>query len=186
MSLAKIKFAFSEGKALAALAFVAQSRPGLTPFFVSKVFYLAEKQHVNQYGRPIVADTYIAMTEGPVPSTIKHYIDQNWFWVSEPAHSAQAYRIHRRQGALPKLMPGSTSLDFASLSESDKECLLEAIAFCEGKSPEELSFITHLDKAWSNADVNQPMDYADFVDPDNPHRDEILETLQESAVHAVL
>ena len=38
---------FNEGKALAALAYVASERPGLTPFFVSKVFYLAEKEHVN-------------------------------------------------------------------------------------------------------------------------------------------
>jgi uncharacterized phage-associated protein len=183
--MAWIKFAFSESKALAALAFVASERPGLTPFYVAKVFYVAEKRHVNRYGRPIVADTYVAMTEGPVPSTIKNYIDENWHWVSQPEGVIEAFTVRRGQG-LPKLMPGSREPRLEYLSDSDKECLLEAIAFCDGKSPDELSFLTHLDKAWSNAAVNQPMDYADFVDDDNPHRAEILETLEESAAHAVL
>jgi uncharacterized phage-associated protein len=93
MASAKIMFAFSEAKAFAALAYVASVRPGLTPFYVSKVFYFAEKWHVNQYGRPIVADTYIAMTEGPVPSTIKNYIDANGYWVSEPEELGSAFSM---------------------------------------------------------------------------------------------
>lgn len=182
---AKIKFAFSEGKALAALAFVAKRRPGLTPFYVSKIFYVAEKQHVNRYGRPIVADTYIAMTEGPVPSTIKNYIDENWYWVSQPENLSEAFTLSRGKGP-PQLMPGTENPKTEYLSESDMECLLDAIAFCEGKTTDELSFITHLHKAWANAETNQPMNYADFVDDDNPNRAQILETLEESAAHAVL
>jgi uncharacterized phage-associated protein len=186
MTTAKIKFAFNESKALAALAYVATVHPGLTPFYVSKVFYLAEKWHVNRYGRPIIADTYIAMTEGPVPSTIKNYIDANWHWVSEPEGLGAAFTIRRGNG-LPKLMPGTTERHgWGHLSDTDKECLEEAIAFCDGKSTDELSDFTHLHKAWMNADTNQPMDYADFVDDDNPHKNEILQMVRESAVYGVL
>lgn len=183
--MSRIKFAFSEAKALAALAFVARERPGLTPFYVSKVFYVAEKQHVNRYGRPIVADTYIAMPEGPVPSTIKNYIDANWHWVSEPEGIADAFVVRRGNG-LPKLMPGTAEPKMHHLSETDRECLSEAIVFCDGKTTDELSSITHLDKGWLNADANQPMNYADFVDDDNPYKDQILEMVQESAVYGVL
>ena len=59
-----IKFAFSDSKALEALAFIASMRPGFTPLFVSKVLFFAEKWHINRYGRPIIADTYIAMVLG--------------------------------------------------------------------------------------------------------------------------
>jgi len=185
MASAKIKFAFSEAKALAALAYVASVRPGLTPFFVSKVFYLAEKQHVNLYGRPIVADTYIAMPEGPVPSTIKNYIDANWHWVSEPEGVASAFSMKRGNG-LPRLMPGSSDPAVNYLSDTDQECLRNAIVYCEDRSRDDLSSETHLHKAWLNADINQPMDYADFVDDDNPHREQILAMVRESAVYGVL
>jgi uncharacterized phage-associated protein len=186
MGTRKIKFPFNEGKALAALAYVASERPGLTPFFVSKVFYLAEKAHVNKYGRPIVADTYIAMPEGPVPSTIKNYIDENWYWVSEPEARDAAFTVEKKGRGLPKLMPGRDSPNSGRLSETDRECLKEAIAFCEDKSKDEISDITHLHKAWANTDINQPIDYADFIDDDNPHKDEVLGMVRENAVYSVL
>jgi uncharacterized phage-associated protein len=183
--MSRIKFAFSEAKALSALAFVARERPGLTAFFVSKIFYVAEKLHVNRYGRPIVADTYIAMTQGPVPSTIKNYIDGRWDWVSEPEGIRDAFIMERGRG-LPKLMPGNREAAVEHLSDTDIECLREAIAFCADKSPDELSLITHQDKAWANAEANRAMDYADFIDDDNPHRNDILRMVQESAAYGVL
>jgi len=185
MASEKIKFAFNGSKALAALAYVASERPGLTPFYVSKIFYLAESAHVNQYGRPIVADTYIAMTEGPVPSTIKNYIDANWYWVSEPEAMNEAFTIQRGRG-LPKLMPGTTAPRLDLLSETDKQCLKDAIEFCKGKTTDELSDFTHLHKAWANTDINQPMDYADFIDDDNPHKADVLQMVRESSAYGVL
>lgn len=73
-----LKFPFHETKALEVLAFIAKTSPGLTPLFVSKILFFAEKWHLNRYGRPIIGDTYIAMPRGPVPSAIKNYIDHNW------------------------------------------------------------------------------------------------------------
>ena len=183
--MVKLKSAFNEAKALAAIAYVARERPGLTPFYVSKIFYLAEKWHINRYGRPIVADTYVAMTQGPVPSTIKYFIDKNWDRVWEPEGLDDAITVVRGNG-LPKIMPGPAPPSADILSESDKECLREAIAFCEGKTTDELSDVTHLHKAWLNANTDQPMDYADFVDDNNPNRAEILEIMEESAAHGVL
>ena len=46
---------------------------------MAKILFYAEKEHINQYARPIIADTYIAMEWGPVPSTIRDMIHLNWF-----------------------------------------------------------------------------------------------------------
>jgi uncharacterized phage-associated protein len=64
------RFAIDEAKALEALVLVAKAWPGITPFFVAKVFFLAEKWHLNRFGRPIIGDTYVAMQNGPVPSAV--------------------------------------------------------------------------------------------------------------------
>jgi hypothetical protein len=180
-----MKFAFSEDKALEALAFIASRRPDLTPLYIAKILFYAEKWHLNRYGRPIIADTYIAMPKGPVPSTVKDYIEQNWYWTDRPEEFEKAITIDR-SGYLPRLQPGTRSPNLLLLSASDIECLNEAISFCASKAPSELSRLAHLEKAWQNAPANGPMSYSDFVDDDNPHRDEILSIANEIAACGVL
>lgn len=180
-----LKFAFNDGKALEALAFIAKTRPGLTPLFVSKVLFFAEKWHINRYGRPIIADTYIAMPRGPVPSTIKNFIDENWNWVDRPAGYDEAVTI-KLGPYMRHLMPGLREPNITVLSETDIECLKEAIVHCQDKSADELSEMTHFEKAWRNAAPNAPMDYEDFIDDDNENRHQILEEMKEVAARGVL
>jgi hypothetical protein len=181
----RLKFAFSEGKALEALAFIASERPNLTPLYIAKILFYAEKWHLNRYGRPIIADTYIAMPKGPVPSTIKDYIEQNWYWADRPEELDKAITIDR-SGYLPRLRAGTRGPDFSVLSASDIECLREAIGFCVSKGPDELSRLAHNEKAWQNAPANGPMEYADFIDDDNPHKDEVMIIAMEIAACGVI
>lgn len=185
MSKAELKFSFSEGKALAALSLIAKTCPGLTPLYVAKIMYFAERWHINRYGRPIVADDYIAMPQGPVPSAIKNFIDENWNWVQKPEAIEDAIQIDK-SSRYARLMPGRVDSDTSSLSETDRECLQEAIAYCVPRQPAELSAITHRHKAWSCANRNRSMDYRLFIDEDNPNKEEILEMLEENAICAVL
>ena len=146
-----MKFAFNDEKALEVLAFIANEKPGLTPLYVSKILFFAEKWHINRYGRPIIADTYIAMARGPVPSTVKNFIDANWDWVDRPQGYEDALNItvdHRR---FRVVMPGPRKPKIAFLSETDMGCLREAINYCVNKTPDELSTITHFEKSWRNA-----------------------------------
>lgn len=180
-----VKFNFSQEKALAALAFIASTEEGLSPLFVAKVLFFAEKSHINAYGRPILGDTFIAMPRGPVPSTIKNYIDERWDWVERPDGFDAVVKIVNRAG-LRRLERGTDVGDMTLLSETDKQALRDAIAFCNGKSANHLSDLTHFERAWMNAPANRPMDYEDFVDDDNPHRGEIIESLREYAAYGVL
>lgn len=183
--LRDLRFSFSERKALAALALIASVHPGLTPLYVAKTMYFAERLHINRYGRPIFADDYIAMPQGPVPSAIKDFIDEKWNWVQKP-ETIEAYIQIDHSSRYAKLMPGQACLDTSALSESDRECLLESLEFCIHKTAEELSAITHRHAAWIEATRNRSMDYRLFVDEDNPHKTEILEFMEENAVSAVL
>lgn len=178
-----LKFAISSTKTLEALAFVAQLQPGLTPKYVAKIFFYAEKWHLNRYGRPIVADTYIAMAQGPVPSTIKNLIDENWQYCDKPEMFDSILHIEMKQGL--RRLNAKRAPDMSRLSESDRECLEEAIAFCKDKSSDDLSNLTHQEKAWMNADFNRPMDYEDFIDDNNPHREAIIEAAKEASRSAV-
>jgi hypothetical protein len=178
-----LRFAFNSNKAVEALAYIAQQYPGVTPFFVSKILYFAEKRHLNEWGRPIVADTYIAMQAGPVPSTVKDYIEGNFSQVTRPETLSDAVRIEKGPKYL-HVYPGRRPPDLSLLSETDVECLDRGIIFCR-KTPE-LSELTHREKAWANTPVNRAMDYEDFIDDDNPHREQILEHAREFAACGVL
>jgi uncharacterized phage-associated protein len=40
----------------------------ITQFEILKTLFLADRAHLNRYGRPITFDEYVAMQDGPVPS----------------------------------------------------------------------------------------------------------------------
>ena len=180
-----IKFPFHEGKAIEALAFIAHLRPGLTPLFVSKILFYAEKWHLNRYGRPIIGDTYIAMPQGPVPSVVKDYIDQKWDWVHKPEAYDEAITVQRHAGLL-RLLPGQRAPNLDALSESDIECLRDAFEFCRDKESDELSLLTHQEKAYLLAQANGPMDYEHFIDDDNPQHATVVARAKRVAAYGVL
>lgn len=180
-----LKFAFSEAKAIETLAFIANESPGLTPFYVAKVCFYAEKWHFNRYGRPILADTYIAMPRGPVPSTIKNFLDENWDWLEKPQDLDDAVSMDRTQKWV-RLFKGKRGPKMEFLSQTDIECLREAMAFCKGKTPDELSQMTHLEKSWCLAEPNRAMDYTNFIDDENPNKEAIIEMAKVDSAYGVL
>jgi uncharacterized phage-associated protein len=180
-----MKFAFHEGKAIEAMALIAKLHPGVTPLYVSKMLFFAEKWHLNRYGRPILADTFIAMPKGPVPSTIKNFIDHNWAWVDKPAQFEEAVKVQKK-GGFKRLYTGTREPNLDLLSKTDVDCITEAVDFCKDKDPEELSLLTHHERSWREADANGAMDYELFIDEDNPNRQAILAIARETAACGIL
>jgi uncharacterized phage-associated protein len=176
-----LRFQFNERKGTEALAYIATRWPNLTIFYASKVLFFAEKKHLNRYGRPIVADTFIAMPNGPVPSTLYDFIKGNLGLAGDPEAFAEAIDTDQ----YPRIASRRAASEEA-LSESDIECLEEAIAFCRPKGFGHLSSLTHQERAWAEANSNGPMDYELFIDEDNPDREHILEEAQEFAAYGVL
>jgi uncharacterized phage-associated protein len=50
------------------LLYLAHKRPGADKYQAVKFFYLADREHLARYGRPITFDAYYALSYGPVAS----------------------------------------------------------------------------------------------------------------------
>jgi uncharacterized phage-associated protein len=182
-----LRFQFDETKGVEALTYIASKWPGVTSFYASKVLFFAEKYHLNRYARPIVADTFIAMPSGPVPSTLYDFIKGNLDGAGDPDAIVHALEISREGYSRIR---ARRSADLDVLSPSDTECLDEAIEFCRryvrpgGFTA--LSSLTHQERAYLTAPTNGPMAYADLIEECNPKREAILEDAREFAAYGVL
>jgi hypothetical protein len=188
MDHSELRFQFDEKKGVEALTYIASKWPDITAFFASKVLFYAEKYHLNRYARPIVADTFIAMPNGPVPSTIYNFIEGELDQAGDPDAITRAFTVTKERYARIR---AQRPADFDALSPSDLECLNEAIAFCKpyADAPRGfsvLSNLTHLEKSWRTASTNGPMSYKAMIDDDNPARDQIIQEAAEFAAYGVL
>ena len=104
---------------------------------VFKILYFADQKHLVNYGRPITGDTYVKMQYGPVPSFLRNVSEGN-----------------EKEGLINKtnkhFLTTSYQYDEEDLSESEIECLNEAIAENKDISFKKLTEKSH-DSAWQNA-----------------------------------
>jgi len=181
METGGLRFQFDEKKGVEALIYIASQWPDVTAFFIAKVFFLAEKWHLNRYARPIIGDTFIAMPNGPVPSMIYDFIKGQLDQAGDPDAIMAALRIERN----PHLrVTAQRDPDGDVLSPSDIECLDEAVAFCRAHTFSALSTLTHRERAWLEAPANGPMDYEAMIEGED--RDAILAEAREFAAYGVL
>ncbi len=173
-----IRFNFNEAKAVETLAYVAQAWPGITPFYLSKIVFFADRDHLRKYGRPVTGDAYIAMDNGPVPSRIYDIVKGELDFFGAPGAIMEALTIEQtgKYHEVRAKRPPNTDL----LSETDIVELDDAIRFCRGKSVPELSHLTHQEPAWLHAERNAEMDLELLVP------EEMREEVREAAAYAVL
>ena len=152
---------FDRDKALEAILFIAKSLHNPTFHSISKMLYLSDKLHLQEYGRLICGDRYIAMDNGPVPSAIydmmkvaagRRSIDVDW---DEIIREAMAVR-HGRE------LVAKRDCDLDMLAESEIECIQKTIAEYGNKTFGELTDITH-DSAWDATDDNQTIPLESIV-----------------------
>lgn len=176
-----IKFKPNEKKTLEVVLFLAHAKPGMDIYRILKVLFLADKWHLNSYGRPIAGEQYVAMKYGPVPET--------------------AYKILRRQDQIRRRL-GLTEFPFVveknverkevnvraarepnleSLSKSDIRALTEALDRYGGMGFNALKAVTHQHpaflRAWRGRGDKQscPMRYEDFLEGSNASPEAIEE-----------
>lgn len=145
---------FDRDKALEVILFIANGLKGSATFHsISKILYLSDKAHLQEYGRMICGDRYIAMEYGPVPSAIydmmkvagkRKSIDVDWDDIIQDAMSV----AHGRN------IIAKRACNMDLLSESELECIQQTIAKFGKISFGALVEITH-DKAWHAVDENE-------------------------------
>lgn len=161
--MVKVKSSFNTEKAIAAMKFVLSNMNNQTCDFhkLFKILYFAEKEHLAKYGRAIVGDKYIAMKDGPVPSTIYDILkvlrgDDSIFNLStdfsKDFEITNEYFVH--------MLDNGFNIDI--FSESQIECIEASI-----QENRNLSFLALRDKshdyAWEAANADDRMSEFDIA-----------------------
>lgn len=73
----ELKFKPNLDKIVELLLHLAYVRPGADKYQAVKLFYLADKEHLTRYGRPITADAYFALDYGPVASNAMDLLEND-------------------------------------------------------------------------------------------------------------
>jgi len=150
---------FDAGKAIEAILYVAGESPQQDIHTVLKVLFFADKHHLTRYGRLITGDSYVAMRPGPVPSgahdIVKYARGDGRFFECAPA--VEAFGIEN--DTIVPLREADTDY----LSESDLECLGEAIEQYGHLPFGELERLSHQELAYQESDPNDLISFEAFV-----------------------
>jgi hypothetical protein len=116
-------FRFDRKATIEALLYIAERLEEPTLQSVYQTLYFAEKKHLEEYGRLITGDEYIAIKSGPVPShayeLAKIVRDRESFGaVGSGGELSEAFDVVDRKRFISKRAP---RLD--TFSQSDIECL---------------------------------------------------------------
>ncbi|MBB4952854.1 putative phage-associated protein [Agrobacterium vitis] len=122
-----------------------------TQYDVVKSLFLADRAHLNKYGRLVSSDRYVAMKHGPVPSTaynvlkndrntLKKYELANLPWESEAGDGGKFYYSNADVGFVDDV-----------LSPSDKVAIEAAVSTVLSLSFGQIRRLTHEDPAYIDA-----------------------------------
>lgn len=149
------QFNYEPEKALSSTAYLAE-RTGETMYTILKMVYVADRFHLERYGRPITGDNFIAMPEGACPSKIYDSLkvlrgesNQNHMPNSERYLEVDPITFD----VTIKDMP---SMDV--LSASEIECLDETISILKRLGRWHIRELAH-DEAWKATSRNSEMDF---------------------------
>lgn len=155
-----VKNVFNIEKAKAALLFITQKVGETDLLKIFKILYFAEQKHLAKYGSLIIADRYIAMKNGPVPSKIYDFfkgVRGDGFVIPEAESFYKAFEITNHYNVTGKEEP---NLDY--LSKSNIVCIEDAIRENHQLDFKQLSDKSH-DDAWKNAYPDDGMNYIDIA-----------------------
>jgi hypothetical protein len=148
----------NESKIIAAIHWIIAeaNKKGRAPsqYDVVKTLFLADREHLNEWGRPITYDNYVAMNHGPVPSLAYNLLKSNEKamrdhrishlpWQSNPAPSGKGKLLFTTDDA------GFEYHDF--LSESDTEALDISLKIVLKLGFGQIRRLTHEDPAYVDA-----------------------------------
>lgn len=101
-----------------AASYVASKCPDTTKMKLCKLLFFADKEHLLNYGRPIIGDRYIKMEFGPVPSMAYNLMKHD----ERAAVHDQELFDERLDVQVNRIVP-KTEPDLRYLSESEVEAL---------------------------------------------------------------
>jgi uncharacterized phage-associated protein len=162
-------FTFDEEKAVEVILYIANTVKIADFIHICKILYFADKEHLQEYGRFICGDDYIAMTNGPVPSGTYDILKA--VRAGKSVTYEAGFKVYNDFNIYPLR---TANLDL--LSESDVDVLNKSIARYGSMPFNELSDISH-DAAWHEADENSVISI-ESISKTLKNTDEILKYLR--------
>ncbi len=154
------QFEFQPDKALAVTAYLAD-QSGATMYTILKMVYLADRCHLERYGRPITGDFFIAMRQGACPSLI---YDSMKYLRGEKNRKNHLPDAEKYLAVDPESFEVSV-LDNPSvdvLSASDIECMDEILSILRRNGRKVIWKLAH-DGAWEATAPNKEMDWLEIA-----------------------
>ncbi|MBY5777772.1 SocA family protein [Rhizobium leguminosarum] len=145
-----VRFKFDWQKTIEAIEFIARQEPGITQYYIGKILFFADREHVLDYGRPITGDKYVAMEYGPVPSGVRDLLKFDSGFPDEILDELQAHIGIEHEGNKQRVYSKSGS-DLPKLSGSDKTYLIASIRKYAKMSFPRLKDVSHEDVAYNEA-----------------------------------
>lgn len=165
-----VRFRINYDKCIQGMQYLALQKPGITQYYVGKVFFFADRNHLVDGGRPISGDRYLAMKHGPVPFEILNLIKGNSPYSGQVKEKFDSRLRRETQDNKICLWSNAEKSDFPGLSESDIEYLGDSLEKYGNMDFGKISDLTHDDKAYQKAmarpgennDMN-PIDWLDHI-----------------------
>lgn len=169
-----IAFQFDPEKFTQAAVYVTSRCPArMTKKKLFKLLYLADREHLFRYARPILKDRYINMDQGPVPSGSYDLVKANlrrW-----PQSVIDQFSRHIEVRGMQIVLREPAGVDL--LSKSDTAVLDEIVDRYGARSADYLSALSHRHVAWLQSQRNRPIDYVLFF-ADNPEVEYMRELVE--------
>ena len=183
----RVKLEPNVGKIVAAICYViaqAQKRGQmLTQYDIVKTLFLADKKHLNDYGRPVTFDNYCAMIHGPVPSLAYDLLKENAKAIEKTNLKKLPWIRKKGEGSKYLYSLAKVGCSEESLSPSDKDALSGALTTIKSLTFPQVRQLTHNDQAyiqaWSDEGESKsyPMDLALLFETPNPEAAKTLSFL---------
>lgn len=185
---ARVHFKPKFDKIVELLLYLSHKRPNADKYQAVKFFYLADKLHLNRYGRPITFEVYFALPYGPVASHAMDLLEGD----AKTMGLARIKRLPFETQNLDKIIyirGPLRSVNHDLFSKSDLKIFDEVLADYGHMTFDELYKITHSHFAYKNAWNHKPdgakralMRYEDMID-ESPTKSRVVEELESVASH---
>ncbi|MBN1796711.1 MAG: SocA family protein [Sedimentisphaerales bacterium] len=153
--MGQVTFQFDREKATQAIVWLIKRNNGsMDKLQLVKLLFLADREHLSKYGRPIVGGSYYAMDYGPVSSQLLDYLN-------EPINKESAFIVDKNHTIIAQNTSGQEWL-----SQSDLDVLDEIYKSYGHVDKWKLRDITHTFAAYKKNEPSeggrQPLPYEDF------------------------
>ncbi len=123
----------------------------VTQYDILKTLFIADKSHLNEYGRPITFDNYYAMRAGPVPSLAYDLLKENKRVLKDRNIAFLPWDRTRGHGGRYYYSKPNIGKFDGVLSDSDTLALSNALSVIQSLTFGQIRALTHNDPAYIEA-----------------------------------